>query len=227
MSWVAVGIAGTSAGLSMMQGYQSNMAQGKLANAKRAAALKSYEAFKEASQMEVVMNNAAASAAQTEAIRAGAATMREAEVEEKQAVSKISAQSEGITAGASKAREVSTFYTQASKLKGKLNEGTRKNLIAIKETKDKANLKLAMDVRSAAVNAANSVATTQGPSNLFSTMLMSGLQGAAAGAQLGAAFNTLSSGSGTAGMSGTTNPTVNRSYSQGSTSGWSNSAIGG
>jgi hypothetical protein len=224
--WMAIG-AGVMGGLGLMQGYQSNIAQGKLANAKRAAALKSYEAFKEASQMEVVMNNAAASAAQTEAIRAGAATMREAEVEEKQAVSKISAQSEGITAGASKAREVSTFYTQASKLKGKLNEGTRKNLIAIKESKDKANLKLAMDVRSAAVNAANSVATTQGPGNLFSNMLMSGLQGAAAGAQLGAAFSTLSSGSGTAGMSGTTNPTVNRSYSQGSTSGWSNSAIGG
>lgn len=141
MSWGA--LAGMAMGA--VQSYaqtQSYIQQLGYETASKVAGItatkEAYAADVDAFIIQNFINEELASNAMIEAERAGAANVREAQVQVKEGASKIAATGEGITGGASKARQLTSFYTQASKAVNQQKAGTTKSIIQIADASDKA-----------------------------------------------------------------------------------------
>lgn len=141
MSWGALaGMAlGAAQSYAATQSYIDQLGYetaGKVASI--TAAKEAYQADVDAFVVQNFINEELAKNAIVEAERATGATVREAQVQMREAEGKIQAASEGITAGASKARELSTFYNKASKAIIGVEEKGTKQIIQIADTLDKA-----------------------------------------------------------------------------------------
>ncbi|WMM95613.1 hypothetical protein CRP143_gp48 [Roseobacter phage CRP-143] len=141
MSWGA--LAGMAMGA--VQSYaqtQSYIQQLGYETASKVAGItatkEAYAADVDAFIIQNFINEELASNAMIEAERAGAANVREAQVQVKEGASKVAATGEGITGGASKARQLTSFYTQASKAVNQQKAGTTKSIIQIADASDKA-----------------------------------------------------------------------------------------
>lgn len=146
------------------------------------ASSESYSADVDAIMVQNYINENYAAEAIAEASRAGAANQREAALQVDQAASTISAQSEGITGGASQARQLSSFYTQASKKMGAMEDQTTSQIINIAENLNKSKNDLAVQERNSynqmlmSIAGVSSYSSLQAPSaTSMASSVMSGV----------------------------------------------------
>lgn len=171
-------------------GYET---EAKIASMK--ASSESYSADVDAIMVQNYINENYAAEAIAEASRAGVANQREAALQVDQAASTISAQSEGITGGASQARQLSSFYTQASKKMGAMEDQTTSQIINIAENLNKSKNDLAVQERNSynqmlmSIAGVSSYSSLQAPS--ASQMTQNVLGGISTGMQLEKNVNTM------------------------------------
>jgi hypothetical protein len=198
MSWGA--LAGMALGA--VQNYAATQSYIEQLGYETAQKIGGITATKEAYQADVdafivqdYINKELASNAVTEALRAGGATAREAQVQVKKGASTISAASEGITGGASAARRLTSFYSQASKEVGKEMDETRRQVIQIADAADKARNDIATRAEQSynnmrmALAGVSSYSSLQAPS--IGDTLNSLAQGASTGYGLEQNYNTI------------------------------------
>ena len=147
MSWGAV----VGATLGVAQSITANQAYIRQVGYETATKVAAIKATEEAFQADLdafviqnYLNESAAANAIAEAQRATGAQVRGVTQEITNKASSIVAQSgESVTGGISKARELSSFYSQASKVVGKVEEQGRGQVIKIADTLDKATQDIA------------------------------------------------------------------------------------
>jgi hypothetical protein len=159
------------------------------------ATQEAYSADVDAFIVQNFINEELAANAIVEEERAGGATMRETQVQIKEAESKIAAGGEGITGGASKARELTSFYVKASKVANAQKDASTKNIIKIADTLDKSKNDIATKAEKSyqqmrlAIAGVSSYSSLQAPS-IADTLLSIG-QGAQTGMSLQKSYSDL------------------------------------
>ena len=124
MIWGLVG-----AGLGALGGIFSANAQAKQikeqVEAQQKAAKYKYSAIEASTLLANEVNKEMSMNLIGEALRAGAATNREAKLEIEKTASKVQAHSEGLTSGQTAGRQMAALYVGANKAVGKLNRQTK------------------------------------------------------------------------------------------------------
>lgn len=192
MSWEAAAAGQVAGGIQSYQQTQAYIQQlgyeteGKIAA--MAATQQAYAADVDAYVMQVFINEELARNAIEETERAGAATIRQAQVDIKEGASKIVATGEGITGGSSKARQLTSYYVKASKAVSGQQDATTSRVIQIADTLDKASNDIATRAEQSyqqmrlSIAGVSSYSSIQAPS--FSDALNNSIQGVQTGLSL-------------------------------------------
>jgi hypothetical protein len=193
MAWGAVAglVLGAAQSISQTNSYIKQL--GYETEAKISAINASKENF--AAEMDALvvqnyLNENSAANAMSEVARAGGANIREAQVQIKEGMGKISASSEGITAGISKARELGSYIVKSSKALGGLQEQTRKGIIDIADRLDAATNEIAMKREQSYNNMLLAISNVSPYSSIQTPSASGMLTNMFSGAQLGKQFES-------------------------------------
>ncbi len=197
MAWIAVGVAGTSAALSLASGIMGAKGAAKEADRKRQAEMDAakykYSAKESATNLQKAVLNEQTRNAQIEVLRAGAEQNREVKKEVDKATSTLQADSEGLTSGRSGARHMMQLQMKGAQAVHDSNTMASNQISAMVENKDKMTNELNASLMSAHSELSGVLSTPgqiyqQNVAALVSGTVNSGVQGASAGVSMGSAL---------------------------------------